>query len=584
MHTLYNPAREREQVEQLCPPSLKQEAKSFWTLSFQHVLQYVYETFDSRIFSSYSHAKNSLTHILYLKSTEGISHQNAHLYPVSVKDVTYEKQQMNTGIPVCFLFDSTLEFTILPQKFGAVLHFNRLLDEPIRVIHTRFGPLQGVFRFVRIYHANQISSTWNVPVFWCILNHEFKIPLLGRRGFYPCDFIEIGGIMHHNEPYRIHHPMIANLLFGIKLTIPTIVRIKGSTRRYNLIIDTLAMKSVLFDQPDLILTMQQDTASDDTTIVELLEDTIYDHTIHGVLGWDFISKNGMIMYQGHIIIGLPSNDHNTSKMRFINQHNMNPMERVRRSFSLFYDGNNGISFLDFFVRNVNEAAHINEVFTVESWDHNSVFCSTVTIASNTHLVQVSDRCRSGSVNCLVYISRSIDTKCYAYLNESQMRTLQLTKHISNGSSLDISIFMGVQAITVTNLPIHHYFSTCFPIIILNERYLFRYIHIVLLQSISESFVTLKIISNFRLRSVVKLVCKLPGNSKDIPWSLEETEIIIPSIWSFLLNLEDNGTAYVMFPSSLRFITNPVRMFTPVKVLLSQENTMICTLGRISLLA
>jgi hypothetical protein len=531
MHTSYNPLREQEHVENLCPTRFKNDAHFIWSLSYQNVHEHINSL---SIFESFAQAKQVTTHEFIIHQQELQEDRNIHLMPVSLDQVTYTKKQMS-GVPVSFLFDSTIEFTSVPSRLGAYLGFIRSPDEQIHTLHTRFGTFQGVFRSTKLIQPNKISKCWNIPIFWRVLNNGPNIPLLGRRGFYPTDFVQIGR-------ERVHHPMISRYLQNMKLLVP----VQIAAEVHNFIIDTLAPESKFI----------QESTTIPIDSIQILDSLTVGETIHGVLGLDFLFQNPVLFYQGHPLFHTRVLNANNQTNDFIEELSLTPLEKSLHCFHLYYHGNNGVSFIDYFVNNVNKRTTRHEQYDISQGDFT---CGKL-----------------GNVPCMICIIK-VGKNCL-YLNQVQIKELEIVR----GESSELDVTIGELNVI---LEFHTVHDSCFPLVMLNADSLYMKLWEQALESvpidITDMIITIRVISNGNTRSVVKLACLLQLAEKQdqtlvLPWQFEQTELVVPTSWSPHLNM--NSNLYCKFPKQIYFEGQTrYDYYKPIQITTTDDPSLLCTI-------
>ncbi|KAL0479825.1 hypothetical protein AKO1_007430, partial [Acrasis kona] len=297
-----------------------------------------------------------MSHTLMVSKSEN-DYSNISSIPITADMVTYHKttSENQSFVPVSFLLDTTIEFSLISYQMGLYLQFNRSLNEPIVTLHTRFGSFQGVLRMITVRNLplenDLLISQWNVPVVWNVLKNGPDCPLLGRRGMFPNTFVEMGGSIHTHNLYRIHHHLITSYLPHIKRTIPCEyhkVTSDGNTTKTlgSFLIDTLSLKSNCFSfdlkQLPVVFNSSQSLHTDTHVHLTISNKEINSTKIDGVLGWDFIGAQGVLLYQGHPLFGShveEKDDQSCLMNKFLEQYN--PLETCRLCFSLFYKERSG---------------------------------------------------------------------------------------------------------------------------------------------------------------------------------------------------------------------------------------------------
>jgi hypothetical protein len=588
MMKVYVKRRQQQSIENLFEKLgyTKDSYHHLYHLSFDSAYTYVNDciTQHPNVFYDFHQARDCMTMTLCLKvpSQEDnrlpivntipfvpITCEFVRYQVISEKEINVETMRGN-HVPVCFLWNTQLEFSVITNQVAQQLGLSRYDDEKVYRVEVKGQTIHCILRFIEYCISDNIMEDsvtirWNkMPILWSIFSNELNICYVGRRGLLPCNFIHV---TPGNYMLPLIQPVILDRLRYLKDSISINI---SKINSHNIVekefvcncqVDTTILKTDLsgiyqFSGLPIVFGDQENrTDSSYVKITSCESNVSSDSSVSCSVGWDFISYYGMLFYQGHALEDTVDNtkiDDNTSN----NQYNcsvselfksfewMTPIQRSRISNSLYYQSENGVLFADYFMTGYRTTSDVSLSPSMLWKQFVSIVQPSMT---NSTLKSLSIGTKLDKLNCqqIISVFTCLDYEIktnYAFIDSTIIRVLQLLDdeeqslsefhvHLLHTSSKLSATFPSVPMIAQKH---------SFPLFVISVKYILKQIirqfrndkSITIIQIIVEC-------GNYRG------ICKVPCRVKDLSDNEDKKQSIYSSqYFSKLLNLKEQVYLYV----------------------------------------
>eukprot|EP01080_Neovahlkampfia_damariscottae_P000425 gene425-6838_t len=477
-----------------------------------------------------------MEHLTYLYCFEKITVENSSNLTegCSRKDVNFKFIEKKTNyIPIRLFLDISLEFTLIPYEIGLLLNLKRLPDDKIHKINTRFGKYLGIYKTIEFIETTDLNRCLRrytkIPFLWIMPfgnDNTLDFPLLGKRGFYPANLVQIGG----NTKMKILHPLYFNLLplhnpnISVKIYQNGTLILEG-----NLIIDTFQSNSLLI--PSMKKHIQNFSFSfekeENGYFIEYNE-KIDDNEVIGILGWDFLDKNSVIFNQGHLL-------------QKDNMRNA-PFKTVPKEISLQHRISEEI------FPNYPDSILNDFYFHTKTYFNMNDSQTKVEIFQNKVEEQIFCEIKKSDISI-------------ALLNESQLSNLNCDENQQNCLDIKISNFM------LKNLEFK-VIKTRFPYLLISNTEFTKH----LMKEYSK-FPHLRILANskdvFKFPFNVKIGFMVKSDEIFIPFDIDKVQIEISPLIFNILNFKGKSTCYIS-SKRVKFVNGNENLFKSVPFTVSEQ--------------
>jgi hypothetical protein len=410
-------------------------------------------------------------------------------------------------------------------------------------VNTRFGRVMGIFKTVQFVETNDLTQLYlfyffqnnrlrrytKIPFLWIMpfSENNLEIPLIGRRGFYPSNFVSIGP-----QPTFSLHPLYYDLMKDnhsiIHIKFINDVSFEGYFK-----IDTCSPKSILHpsvgNSKELTNQLQLHFEQNEKKYIEFGTKLKTSGTIHGILGFDFLCKYSVILYQGHLL-------------QKENQNEI-PFQFLERSLPLRY------RIHEKYIPN-----YSNEVL-------DDYYFKTKTPPFVENQIEVSISKNGGDAS--IWCSFKSTKMNFLYANQSQLQKLNLSENTEN------IIQLKLDKLVIHSIPVF-VIKSRFPLLIVSHK--------LLNNSILKEYHSLpylKILSSvgeiFKIPFDVSIGYLYQDGVITIPYDRKQTKIQISTLFSTILNVEKE--CYISL-KKVKFLNAETedRLFQTLKIIEKESNS------------